>query len=200
VFSYSGVPVTGLPRGTSPGVLNTSCSVAADIEVPVGGAEGMIVTDGGRFGEDGLRLLKGRPAFVWSLLDLERVRWESGEALSPGKHRLECVLRYDGPGYAALAFNDLSGVGRPGAGTFRVDGKVVGAQTLKRTIPMAMPWDETCEIGSDTGAPVDDRDYKVPFRLTGRIDKLVIAVDPPQLTPGDVRKLREVAARAADCR
>jgi len=65
---------------------------------------------------------------------------------------------------------------------------------------MTMPWDETFDLGSDTGTPVDDRDYEVPFRFAGGIDKLVIAVDPPQLTPADVRKPTEAEGRAADRR
>ena len=63
-------------------------------------------------------------------------------------------------------------------------------------MPLTLPWDETFDIGSDTGTPVDDQDYRLPFQFTGTIDKLVVAVDPPQLTPDDVRKL-EAAYRAA---
>ena len=200
VFDYSGAPVAGIPRGTAPSVLNTSYTITADIDVPRGGAEGMIVTDGGRFGGYGLYLLKGKPVFVWNLLDLERVRWEGAEALAPGKHHLEYDFKYDGLGFATLAFNDISGIGRPGTGTFKVDGKVVSTQTLKRTVPLTLPWDETFDVGSDTGTPVDDRDYKVPFRFTGKIDKLVVAIDPPQLTPEDVRKLKEAEAKANDRR
>ena len=58
-----------------------------------GGAEGMIVTDGGRFGGYGLYLLKGKPVFTWNLLDLKRVRWEGAEALAPGKHTLGLRLQ-----------------------------------------------------------------------------------------------------------
>ena len=76
VFTYSGEPVTGMPRGTAPNLLNTSYTITADIDVPQGGGEGMIVTDGGRFGGYGLYLLKGKPVFTWNLLDLKRVRWE----------------------------------------------------------------------------------------------------------------------------
>jgi arylsulfatase len=198
VFDFSGVPIAGIPRGTAPSTLNTSYTITAEIDVPAGGAEGMIVTDGGRFGGYGLYLLKGKPVFVWNLLDLERVRWEGGEALAPGKHRLEYDFRYDGLGYATLAFNSISGIGRPGTGTFKVDGKVVARHTLKRTVPLTLPWDETFDVGSDTGTPVDDRDYGVPFRFTGKIDKLVVALEPPKLTPEDVKKLREAEAGAAD--
>ena len=53
-FIFSGVPVTGQPRGTGPDLLNTSYTLTADIDVPQGGGEGMIVTDGGRFGGYGM--------------------------------------------------------------------------------------------------------------------------------------------------
>jgi arylsulfatase len=200
VFEYSGTPVSGIPRGTAPSVLNTSYTITADIDVPKGGAEGMIVTDGGRFGGYGLYLLKGKPVFVWNLLDLERIRWEGAEALAPGKHRLEYDFKYDGLGFATLAFNNISGIGRPGTGTFKVDGKVMSTQALKRTVPLTLPWDETFDVGSDTGTPIDDRDYQVPFRFTGKIEKLVVAIDPPRLTPEDARKLQEAEAKASDRR
>jgi hypothetical protein len=48
-----------------------------------------------------------------------------------------------------------------------------------------MPWDETFDIGSDTGTPVDDKDYQVPFKFTGTIDKLTISIEPPKLTAAD---------------
>ncbi|AFM25183.1 arylsulfatase [Desulfomonile tiedjei] len=198
VFTYSGNPVTGIPRGTAPSVLNTSYTITADIEVPQGGAEGMIVTDGGRFGGYGLYLLKSKPVFLWNLLDLKRVRWEGKDALTPGRHTLEFDFKYDGLGFATLAFNNVSGLGRPGTGTFKVDGKVVATQKLDHTVPLTLPWDETFDIGSDTGTPVADSDYQVPFKLTGTINKLTISVEPPKLTPEDLKKLKEGEAKAAD--
>jgi arylsulfatase len=200
VFTYSGEPVAGIPDGTAPNVLNTSYTITADIDVPQGGAEGMIVTEGGRFGGYGMYLLKGKPVFLWNLLDLKRVRWEGDVPLSPGKHTIEYDFKYDGLGFATLAFNNLSGIGRAGTGTLKVDGKAVSTQTMERTVPLVLPWDETFDIGSDTGTPVDDRDYQVPFKFTGKIDKLTIAVAPPALTPADVKKLQEGAAGAADAK
>ncbi len=67
---------------------------------------------------------------------------------------------------------------------------------MDHTIPLILPWDETFDIGSDTGTPVDDQDYQVPFAFTGKIDKLTIALDPPKLTADDLKKL-EAASRAA---
>ena len=200
VFTYSGEPIAGIPDGTAPNVLNTSYTITADIDVPQGGAEGMIVTEGGRFGGYGMYLLKGKPVFLWNLLDLKRVRWEGDMPLSSGKHTIEYDFKYNGLGFATLAFNNLSGIGRPGTGTLKVDGKVVSTQTMERTIPLVLPWDETFDIGSDTGTPVDDQDYQVPFKFTGKIDKLTIAIAPPVLTPADVKKLQEAAAGAADAK
>ena len=200
LFTYSGEPVTGIPRGTAPSVLNTSYTITAEIDVPKGGAEGMIVTDGGRFGGYGLYLLKGKPVFLWNLLDLKRVRWEGKEALAPGKHRLEYDFKYDGLGFATLAFNNISGIGRPGTGTLKVDGKAVSTQTLDRTVPLTLPWDETFDIGSDTGTPVDDGDYQVPFKFTGKIDRLTISLEPPVLTEEDKKKLAEAERAAQDAK
>ncbi|MGO9110154.1 MAG: arylsulfatase [Thermoguttaceae bacterium] len=200
LFTYSGEPVTGIPRGTAPSVLNTSYTITAEIDVPKGGAEGMIVTDGGRFGGYGLYILKGKPVFLWNLLDLKRVRWEGKEALAPGKHRLEYDFKYDGLGFATLAFNNISGIGRPGTGTLKVDGKAVSTQTLDRTVPLTLPWDETFDIGSDTGTPVDDGDYQVPFKFTGKIDRLTISLEPPVLTEEDKKKLAEAERAAQDAK
>ena len=136
----------------------------------------MIVTEGGRFGGYGLYLLKGKPVFTWNLLDLKRVKWQGADALTPGKHTLVYDFKYDGLGFATLAFNNISGIGHGGTGTLSVDGKVVATQTMERTVPLMLPWDETFDIGSDTGTPVDDADYQVPFAFTGKIDKLTIAV------------------------
>ena len=177
-------------------MLNTSYTITADIDVPQGGGEGMIVTEGGRFGGYGLYVLKGKPVFVNNLLDLERVRWEAPEALSPGKHTIVFDFKYDGLGYATLAFNNVSGVGHGATGVLKVDGKVVATQKMERSVPLTLPVDESFDIGADTGTPVDDRDYQIPFAFTGKIDKLTIAVDPPKLTPEDVQKL-EASYRAA---
>ena len=158
----------------APNLLNTSYTITADIDVPQGGAEGVIVKEGGRFGGYGLYLLKGKPVFTWNLLDLKRVKWQGPDALAPGKHTIVFDFKYDGLGFATLAFNNMSGIGRGGTGTLTVDGKVVATQTMDRTVPLTLPLDETFDIGSDTGTPVDDQDYQVPFAFTGKIDKLTI--------------------------
>jgi len=190
-------PMTGLPQGDSPLLLNTSYTITADIEVPQGGAEGMILTSGGRFAGYGFYLLKGKPVFLWNLVDLERLKWEAPEALPPGRHTLEFDFQYEGKGPGTLAYNDFSGVGRPGTGTLRVDGKLVDTKKMEKTLPMILQWDEAFDIGSDTLTGVNDADYQPPFPLTAKLDKLTIKVDRPELSPEDIQKLQEGTARTA---
>ena len=198
VFTYSGEPVVGIPDSTAPNLISTSYTITADINVPDSGAQGVIVKDGGRFGGYGLYLLKGKPVFTWNLLGLQRVKWEGPNALTPGKHTLEYDFKYDGLGFATLAFNNISGLGRSGTGTFKVDGQMVSTKTMDKTIPIGLPADETFDIGSATGTPVDDEDYQLPFTFTGKIEKLTITVEPPKLTPQDLERLREGQAAAQD--
>ena len=86
----------GLPQGDSPLLLNTSYTITAEIDVPADGAEGMLLTSGGRFAGYGFYLLKGKPVFLWNLLDLERIKWEGPDALAPGKHTVEFDFKYEG--------------------------------------------------------------------------------------------------------
>jgi hypothetical protein len=189
-FTYSG-EMTGTPMGDAPSVLNTSYTITAEVEIPPGGAEGVLVTQGGRFGGYGFYLLKGKPVFLWNLLDLKRIRWEGPEALSPGKHTLEFDFKYDGLGFATLAFNNYSGIGQGGTGVLKVDGKTVATQTMERTVPLILQWDENFDVGADTGTPVDDHDYQVPFRFTGKLNKLTLKLAPPILTPEEKKMLEQ---------
>jgi arylsulfatase len=182
-------PMIGLPQGDSPLLLNTSYTITADIEVPKGGAEGMILTSGGRFAGYGFYLLEGKPVFLWNMLNLERIRWEGKEALAPGRHTLVFNFDYEGLGVGTLAYNSMSGLGRPGTGTLKVDGKVVETKKMAKTLPMILQWDESFDVGSDSITGVNDADYKPPFPLTAKLNKLTIEVDRPQLSPADIKKL-----------
>jgi len=191
-------PMVGLPQGDSPLLLNTSYTISADIDVPQGGAQGMILTSGGRFGGYGFYLQNGKPVFQWNMADLKRVKWEGQEALTPGRHLVEFDFKYDGLGAGTLAFNSFSGLGKSGTGTLKVDGKVVQTQILPQTLPIILQWDESFDIGSDTLTGISDADYKPPFPLTAKLNKLTVKVDRPQLTPADIQKLQSAQAAAAD--
>ena len=186
IFTYTGEN-SGIPVGNAPDILDKDFTIVADVTIPKGGAEGMIVTLGGRFAGYGLYLLKGKPVFVYNLLDLERFRWESGvgsrdilgDALKLGKHTIVFDFKYDGPG-----------PGKGGTGVLTVDSKELARKTIKHTIPLLMSIDETFDVGMDTRTPVDD-DYQLPFRFTGTIDKLTFKLGPSQLTPADQKAAAE---------
>jgi arylsulfatase len=175
-------------------LLNCSYTVTADIDVPAGGGEGMILTSGGRFAGYGFYLQKGKPVFLWNLVDAKRERWEGDQAITAGKHTVEFEFKYEGLGAETLAFNNLSGIGRNGAGTLKVDGKAVATHKMERTLPIILQWDESFDIGSDTGTPVCDEDYQCPFALTAKLNKLTIKIDRPKLSAEDIKKL-EAATR-----
>ena len=84
----------------------------------------------------------------------------------------------------------MSGVGRGGTGVLKVDGKEVSRHRMEHTIPLIMQWDENFDIGADTGTPVSN-DYQVPFRFTGKLNKLTLTIDRPKLSPEEVKKLTE---------
>jgi hypothetical protein len=122
VFEYTGeltnVPFPGVAG--APNMLNKSYTITAEVEIPEGGAEGMLVTDGGRFAGYGFYLLKGVPVFTWNLIQLAKVKWQGKEALAPGKHTLEFDWKYRGPG-----------LGKGGTGTLKVDGTAVDTRRCR---------------------------------------------------------------------
>jgi arylsulfatase len=131
------------------------------------------------------------------MLDLERLKWEGPEALTPGKHVIEFDSKYDGLGVGTMAYNNFSGIGRPAETTFKVDGKVVDSKRMEKTIPIILQWDESFDIGSDTITGVNDADYLPPFPLTAEFNKLTIKIDRPQLSPADIKTMEEAMKKAA---
>jgi arylsulfatase len=188
VFTYTGVNV-GIPDGNAPNILDRSFTITAEVDVPEGGGEGMIVTEGGRWGGYGLYMLKGRPVFTYNMLMLLTGRWanEASPPLAPGKHTIVFDFTYDGPGIA-----------KGGAGVLKVDGREVRTLQMPKTIPFIIPPDETFDIGEDTRTGVNDLDYQAPFRFNGKIDKLTFNLGPTQLTEEEQKKVQEAAAKAHD--
>jgi hypothetical protein len=187
-FTYSG-EVSGVPTGNAPDPVGKSFNITADVEIPPKGAEGMLNTLGGRFGGYGLYLLKGKPVFTYNLLALERFKWAGPQALTPGKHTIVFDFKYDGPGMA-----------KGGTGVLSVDGKEVARKTIPHTVPALMTIDESFDVGVDTRTGVDDKDYQPPFRFTGKLNKLTVKLQPPQLTDANRQGAAEMIARARDDR
>ncbi len=171
-FSYSGT-VAGIPHGAAPNLLNTSYTITATVEVPHN-AHGMLVKQGGRFGGYGFYLVKGVPIFTWNLLDLQRINWRGNKPLTAGKHTLTFDFTYDG-----------DGLGRGGLGVLKVDGKEVARRRMQKTIPFILQWDETFDVGIDSGTSVNDAEYSAPFCFKGKINDLTIQLRESPLNDKD---------------
>ncbi len=115
----------------------------------------------------------------------------TGVQKGTGKHTVEFDFKYEGLGVGTLLYNNMSGLGRPGTGVLKVDGKEVMTKKMEKTLPMILQWDESFDIGSDTLTGVNDADYQPPFALTAKLNKLTLKVDRPQLSADDVKRLEE---------
>jgi len=166
-----------IPEGSAPDFKNKSYRITADVEIPESGAEGVLMTQGGRFNGLGLYLLQGKPVFHYNLVGVDRTTIAAKDALSPGKHTIIVDFKYDG-----------GGIGKGGVASLTVDGKDVASGKLARTIPFRVSADETLDIGEDTGTPVSE-DYRVPFKFTGTLDKVVVDLGEAELSSQDQKEL-----------
>jgi len=172
-----------IPEGTAVDLKNRSFTITAYVEIPEsGGAEGMLITQGGRFGGYGFFLKNGVPVFHYNLIGIERYE-VAGKKLSPGKHTVVVDFDYDG-----------GGLGKGATATILVDNKTIAKTRLKRTIPIRISLDETLDCGEDTGTPVVES-YKVPFKFTGELKKVVVKLKETKLSAADKKVLNEGKAK-----
>jgi arylsulfatase len=157
---YQGM--TGMSENAFINVKNRSHTITADVEVPQGGANGVILAQAGRFGGWSLYLKDGKPIYTYNWLGLKQYTIAGGQALPTGKATIRYEFVYDG-----------GGVGKGGTGALYVNGKNVAGGRIDQTQCCAFSADEGADVGADEGTPVTE-DYQVPFKFTGKIDKVTI--------------------------
>ncbi len=153
--------MTRIPEGTAPDFKNKSHTITADVEIGEGDTDGMLVTQGGRFGGWALYVLDGKPIYTYNVANLERYNIE-GDVLTPGKHIIRYEFEYDG-----------GAPGNGGTGKLFVDDVLVGEGRIDRTMGYRISLDETFDIGSDAGEPVSES-YHVPFDFKGTLTKVEV--------------------------
>jgi len=183
-FIYYGT-LTRIPEGAAPDVKNKSFRITAKVVLPKGGEQGVVVTQGGLSAGYALMFKGGKPIFHYNVANVAHYNIAAKDALTPGKHTVVFDFKYDG-----------GGIGKGGTGTLSVDGKQVAKGRIDNTMPGRFSFDETFDIGEDTGTPVSE-DYDVPFKFTGQIEKVVVNVAPAKLTAQDLRALDQARRRAA---
>jgi arylsulfatase A-like enzyme len=167
VTYHSGL--VALNQADTPLILNSTYTIDGDIVVPPGGANGVIVADGGRFGGYALWLRDGRPAFSYNMIDIATTRWIGQSKLAPGHHVVSFHFDYAGPGF-----------GKGGTGTLSVDGKTVATNKIEHSVPSTLPWFEGLDVGADYSTPVDSM-YQSPNKFTGTINAVTFHTTPMQL-------------------
>jgi arylsulfatase len=155
----------GMSENVFVNVKNRSLTIAADVEIPTGGANGVILAQGGRFGGWSLYFKDGKPAYVYNFLGLQRFTVAAAQAVPAGKTKVRLEFAYDG-----------GGLGKGGLGTIYVNDTKVAEGRIERTQPGLFSADETADVGEDDATPVTE-DYKAyDNKFTGKILKVVVDV------------------------
>jgi hypothetical protein len=145
-------------------IKNKSHALTAEIEVPEGGADGVIIAQGGSIGGWSLYLTGGKPRYCYNLLGIQRFHVDADKEVPEGTHQVRMEFAYDG-----------GGMGKGGTATLYVDGVKVGEGKIAGTAAMIFSADDTCDIGEENGALVAD-DYPVPNKFTGQVNWVEIDV------------------------
>ena len=173
-----------IPEGSLPDVKNKSWNLSAEIVVKKAGDQGMIVTQGGLFSGWALYLEHGKPVFHYNFVNEVHTRVAAAKELVPGKHTIAWGFKYDG-----------GGVGKGGTGTLSVDGREVAQARIDHTVPGRFSLDEGLDVGEDTGTPVCE-DYDVPFKFTGKIEKVVVHLGQSKLNAAQQQEIRRMEREA----
>src|SRR5215472_8826123 len=177
-----------IPEGSAPNFKNKSWTIAAEVTIPQGGANGILATMGGRYGGWALLLQDGKPEFAYAYSNQpeHKFRVASDQPLAAGNHIVRVKFEYDG-----------GGIGKAATATLLVDENQVAQGRILQTIPARFSLDETFDIGEDIGTPVlEEYADKMPFRFTGTLTKFVAVLEPSKLSAEEQRRLHEELAKA----
>jgi arylsulfatase len=162
---YSGME--GMLENSFMNVKNRSKKITAEVEIPKGEANGVILTQGGRFGGWSLYMKDGKPVYTYNYLGLERFTVASKSTIPAGEATILLDFVYDG-----------GGLGKGGLATLSVNGKTVAEGRIEKTQPLLFSADETADVGLDNQTPVaeDIGIGREETRFTGKIHKITLAV------------------------
>ena len=183
-FTYRG-PIENIAAGAIPRIYNHSYTISADLVIPDGGAEGVIVAAFDHLGGFGLYVQDGKLKHHYSMLGVLEYTQESEGTLPTGDVTVEMVFAADAP--------------KPATGgevTLLVNDERVGGGRMEHTVPSRFSGYAGMDIGCDNGLVVD-KSYadKAPFRFTGTIKQVVFDIDP-DLSEEEAQALHEHAAQA----
>ncbi len=180
---YEGM--TGMSENVFINTKNRSHTITAEVEIPKGGANGVVLAQAGRFGGWSLYLKDGKPTYHYNFLGLARFTIAAKDPVPAGKATIRYEFAYDGGGLA-----------KGGLGTIFVNDRKVAEGRIERTQPMVFSGDEGADVGEDGETPVtEDYGIEAPYNFNGRIDKVTIDIkEMKQADKAEESKLRAEAA------
>jgi hypothetical protein len=180
---YEGM--VGMTENVFINIKNRSHNITAEVQIPEGGGNGVLIAQGGRFGGWSLYLKEGKPTYAYNFLGLKTYKVAADKPLPAGKATIRFEFAYDG------------GLGKGGTGTILVNGKKVAEGKIEKTHPFIFSGDEGADVGMDGETAVSD-DYKEgDNKFTGKIQKVVIEVGPVKMGADDQKKLEELGEKTA---
>ncbi|SPM41951.1 Arylsulfatase A or related enzyme [Mycobacterium numidiamassiliense] len=155
-----------IPEAATLSYTSTSFQLRAQLQIPPGGAQGVVICIGGVMSGWTLYLYEGIPHFAYNYLGHELTTVAAAAPLPEGPVALGLSFDYDG-----------GGLGKGAAVFLQVNDAVVASGRIERTVPFRFSMSgETLDVGVDTGSPVAP--YGHGFRFTGRIDRIDATVRP----------------------
>jgi arylsulfatase len=173
---------THLYDALAPGTRNRTHTITAYVDNRAGGAEGVLVAEGGLAAGYALYIKDGRASYTYNYFRREVTTVAAKDPLPEGKSVIELRFVYDG-----------GGMGKGAIVTLMVNGKKVGEARLAHTVPRAYSFEETFDVGEDTASPVGP--YDAPFAFTGTLERLELRSEALALTMKERRAEREAAQR-----
>ncbi|HEX9136727.1 MAG TPA: sulfatase/phosphatase domain-containing protein, partial [Nitrospirota bacterium] len=176
--------MTGMSENVFINLKNRSHSVTAEVEIPIGGANGVILAQAGRFGGWSLYLKEGKPVYAYNWLGLNRYTIAAAAAFPAGKSTIRYEFSYDG-----------GGLGKGGTGAIFVNGKKVAEGRIEKTQGYAFSADEGADVGEDDETPVvEDYGIPAPYAFSGKIDW--VTIDLKEIKASDKAEEDRVRAEA----
>ncbi len=163
-----------IPYFAGPKVVNRPHAVTADVDIPAGGAEGVLICQGSGVGGWSFYVQDGALHYVHNYLRRASYSVSSAGPLPAGRHQLR--FEFEPTGQPDL----FNGKGTPGRAQLYVDGQLSGQSEFPVTTPVAFnPGGLTC--GANPGSPITP-DYRAPFRFTGTLHTVTIDLSGDLIT------------------
>jgi arylsulfatase len=160
---YEGM--TGMMENAFINVKNRSHTITAEVEIPSGGANGVVIAQAGRFAGWSLYFKDGKPAYAYNFIGRQIYTVSATESLAPGKATVRMEFVYDGGGLA-----------KGGTATLSVNGKKAAEGRVEHTAPFVFSGDEGTDVGVDEATNVTDAYKEGDNRFTGKIHKVTVEV------------------------